>query len=161
MFWSDRDNFQDILSLPIHSGQLGISGAIDLTPDFTSNWKSTLTRENFNIATVVCAYTGEAYTDLPTVERTVGFIPSATRDQREHRTKAASDFAASLGVPGIACHIGFIPHDRTQPDYQAVLNITRRICDHAARHGQTFALETGQEPAASLLNFIEDAARPT
>ncbi len=70
-----------------------------------------------------------------------------------------SDFAAALGVPGIACHIGFIPEDRTSPDYAAVLDITRRICDHAARHGQTFALETGQEPAESLLRFLEDAAR--
>jgi sugar phosphate isomerase/epimerase len=36
----------------------------------------------------------------------------------------------------------------------------RRICDRAARHGQTFALETGQEPARVLLRFIEDVGRP-
>jgi sugar phosphate isomerase/epimerase len=38
--------------------------------------------------------------------------------------------------------------------------LVRRVCDHAAGHGQTFALETGQEPAAVLLRFIADVDRP-
>ena len=38
--------------------------------------------------------------------------------------------------------------------------MVRRVCDHAAARGQTFALETGQEPAAVLLRFLEDVARP-
>jgi len=159
MFWADRDDFAEILALGVRSGQLGIGGGVDLTPEFTSHWKAILAQEHFSIATVVCAYEGESYSDIATVERTVGFIPRSTRDARERRTLAISDFAAALGVPGIACHIGFIPEDRTSPDYAAVLDITRRICDHAARHGQTFALETGQEPAESLLRFLEDAGR--
>jgi sugar phosphate isomerase/epimerase len=36
----------------------------------------------------------------------------------------------------------------------------RRICGRAASHGQTFALETGQEPARVLLRFMEDVNRP-
>src|SRR5579885_3902923 len=69
------------------------------------------------------------------------------------------DFAAPLGVAGRACHIGFIPDDRSDGDYIAVRDMVRRICDHAAAHGQTFALETGQEPADVLLRFIDDAGR--
>ena len=159
IFWAGRDDFSEILSLGVRSGQLGIGGAIDLTPEFAAHWKTALAHANFSIATVVCAYQGESYADIATVERTVGFIPPATRSAREQRTLAASDFAASLGAPGIACHIGFIPPDRTSPGYTAVIDVTRRICDHAASHGQTFALETGQEPAASLLRFLDDAAR--
>jgi L-ribulose-5-phosphate 3-epimerase len=34
--------------------------------------------------------------------------------------------------------------------------MVRKVCDHAAQHGQTFALETGQEPAPVLLSFIQD-----
>jgi sugar phosphate isomerase/epimerase len=41
-----------------------------------------------------------------------------------------------------------------------VREIVRRICDHAAVHGQTFALETGQEPAHVLLRFFKDVDRP-
>src|SRR5262249_5421564 len=45
------------------------------------------------------------------------------------------------------------------PDYIAVREVVRRICDHAAANDQTFALETGQEAADVLLRFIDDAGR--
>ena len=66
----------------------------------------------------------------------------------------------SLGVGSIACHIGCVAEDTEHPDYAAVRDVVRRICEHAAQHGQTFALETGQEPARVLLRFMEDVNRP-
>jgi sugar phosphate isomerase/epimerase len=56
--------------------------------------------------------------------------------------------------------VGFVPEDRNDPDYKAVLAMVRRICDHAAKNGQSFALETGQEPANVLLEFFQDVDRP-
>jgi sugar phosphate isomerase/epimerase len=41
-----------------------------------------------------------------------------------------------------------------------VRDIVARIADEAARYGQTFALETGQEPAGALARFIADVGRP-
>jgi L-ribulose-5-phosphate 3-epimerase len=156
MFWAGRDSLDEIRSIA-DCGQLGISGEIELTREFTAPWKQAA--RSFRIVTVVCAYRGESYADIPTVQATVGFIPHATRAERERRTFAASDFAAELGVPGIACHIGMIPDDRTDSDYIAVRDMVRRISDHAASHGQTFALETGQESAEALLRFLEDTGR--
>jgi sugar phosphate isomerase/epimerase len=89
----------------------------------------------------------------------VGFVPPATRAERESRTLAVSDFAAELGAPGIATHIGFVPDDQHSQDYGAVMEMVRRVCDRAASHGQTFALETGQESAAALLAFLLAADR--
>ncbi len=106
------------------------------------------------------SYAGESYADIPTVQRTVGFIPPATRAEREARTYAISDFAAALGVGSIACHIGYVPEDTAHPDYIAVREMVRRVADYAARNRQTFALETGQEPAAVLLDFLRDVGRP-
>jgi hypothetical protein len=70
--------------------------------------------------TVFAAYKGEDYADIPTVQRTVGFIPPATREERLARTLELSDFSAKLGVSSIACHIGFVPEETTDPDYIAV-----------------------------------------
>jgi sugar phosphate isomerase/epimerase len=159
MFWAGRDDLAEIRSLGVRAGQLGIGPDVALTPEFTAEWKNAIAREQFKIATVVCAYQGENYADIPTVQETVGFIPQKTRDARERRTMEVSDFAAELGVPSIACHVGFVPDDRSDADYIAVRNVVRRICDHAASHGQTFALETGQESAEALLRFIEDTGR--
>lgn len=160
MFWAGRDpreTLAELKTLGFQSGQLGIPGDLDLS--CATAWRDALEVASFHIFTVFAAYNGEDYADIPTVQRTVGFIPAATRAEREARTLEVSDFAAVLGAPGIATHIGFVPEDHSDPDYIAVRDMVRRICDHAAQHGQTFALETGQEPAAVLLHFLEDTSR--
>lgn len=159
MFWAVRDPLERIKALGVRCGQLGIAGDVSLDSAFAARWKEDLAREEFVLVTVFAAYNGENYADIPTVERTVGFIPPATRQERERRTYEISDFAAAIGVNSIACHIGFVPEDEQHPDYIAVREMVRRICDHAAHHGQTFALETGQEPAPVLLHFLKDVGR--
>jgi len=160
MFWAAPDPLQTlrgVKALGLRCGQLGVPG--DLRLDAAA-WKAALEQEQFTLVTVFAAYTGESYADIPTVQRTVGFIPPSTRAEREARTIELSDFAAALGVPSIACHIGFVPEDTADPDYIAVREMVRRVADHAAKHGQSFALETGQEPAHVLLSFFKDVNRP-
>jgi sugar phosphate isomerase/epimerase len=156
MFWAGRDPYETVRELKswgVRCGQLGIPG--DLPLDGAAEvWKQALADENFTVVTVFAAYIGEDYADIPTVQKTVGFVPPATRAERELRTLAISDFAAEMGVPSIATHIGFVPDDRSSEDYLAVREIVRRVCDRAAGHGQTFALETGQESAPVLLEFL-------
>jgi sugar phosphate isomerase/epimerase len=159
MFWAERDNLDMALSLGVRYGQLGIPGGMQLTEAVAADWKRALDAAGFTLVTVFAAYEGEDYADIPTVANTVGFVPPDTRAARLSRTLAVSDFAAQLGVSSIACHVGFVPEDAEHPDYVAVREVVRRVCDHAAGHGQTFALETGQEPAEVLLRFIRDVDR--
>jgi sugar phosphate isomerase/epimerase len=159
MFWTGRDHVAEVKQLGVRCGQLGIDPSFEFTDAAADDWRSALEQEQFTLVTFFAAYAGESYADIPTVQRTVGFIPRATRIERFERTCALSDFAAQLGVPSIACHIGFVPEDRTHVDYVEVRELVRRICDYAARHNQTFALETGQEPAAELLHFLHDVDR--
>jgi sugar phosphate isomerase/epimerase len=161
MFWATPDPvaaIQEAKSLGVRCGQLGIPGDLPLQ-GAAQAWKAALDSGKFTVTTAFCAYTGESYADIPTVEATVGFIPRATRATREARTIEVSDFAAAAGIGGLGCHAGFVPEDPGDPDYIAVRDLIRRICDHAAGHGQTFALETGQEPADQLLKFFEDVDR--
>jgi len=160
MFWAERDDLAVIAALGVRYGQLGIPGGMKLDSAAAAHWKQALAAAGITAVTVVAAYEGEDYANIPTVQRTVGFIPPATRAAREARTLAVSDFAAALGVRSIACHIGFVPEDAHEADYIGVRDTVRRVCDHAARHGQTFALETGQERAGVLLAFIRDVDRP-
>lgn len=163
MFWAGRDpveTLREVKSLGVRCGQLGVPGEVSLDQAARKAWKEALEAEQFTLVTIFAAYKGESYADAPTVQRTVGFIPPATRAEREARTYEISDFAAALGVPSIACHVGFVPEDATSQDYKAVREMVRRVCDYAAKHKQTFALETGQEPARVLLRFIEDVSRP-
>jgi L-ribulose-5-phosphate 3-epimerase len=156
VFWGERDNLAEIRSLGVRCGQFITPGTMPLNRSTAEPWIA----DDFTIVAVFAAYEGEDYADIPTVQRTVGFVPPATRNARERRTVELSDFAKSMGVASIGCHIGCVPEDPTHPDYTGVRDVVRRICDHAAQNGQTFALETGQEPAAVLLRFIQDVDRP-
>lgn len=159
MFWGGGDpaaTVSEQKSFGVRCGQMGIPGDAELQ-GAAAGWKKAL--DDFTVVTLFAAYRGESYADIPTVQRTVGFIPRATRTEREARTFEVSDFAAELGVPGIATHVGFVPEDNRDSEYISVREMVRRVCDHAARHGQTFALETGQESADTLLDFFIDVNR--
>lgn len=162
MFWAGKDpreTLREIKALGIHCGQLGIPGDMPLA-GAADAWREALEEEEFELTTVFAAFAGEEYTNIPTVLRTVGFIPPYTRADREGRMMGVGAFAGMLGVPSIACHIGLIPEDRMHPDYMEVRDLVQRVCDHAMLNDQTFALETGQEPAHALRLFIEDVDRP-
>lgn len=163
MFWAGKDpleTLKQVKSIGVRCGQIGVGGDIALDGAYIAAWKAALPAEDFAVVTVFAAYTGEDYADSPTVQRTVGFIPPATRAEREKRTYEISDFAAAIGAPSIALHVGFVPEDKSDADYVAVRDMVRRVADYAAKNGQTFALETGQEPASILLAFFKDVARP-
>jgi sugar phosphate isomerase/epimerase len=161
MFWGERNPrlaLRGVKSLGLRCGQLGIAGHVAID-EVTPLWKAALAEEEFTITTVFASYEGESYADIPTVQKTVGFIPAETRVAREARTLEVIDLAAGLGVPSFACHVGFIPEDPSSPDRTAVRDIVRRICDYTAERNMSFALETGQEPAHALKTFIEEVGR--
>jgi len=161
MFWARDEPAQairEVKAFGVRCGQLGISGDYSIGGN-TGKWLETLRMERFGLATVVCSYLGEDYTDIPTVLRTVGFVPPVTRAERVARTKYVSDFAAQLSVDSIACHVGFVPEDPKDPAYPQIVDVVRDVSDHCAENNQTFALETGQEPPAVLLRFLRDVNR--
>jgi sugar phosphate isomerase/epimerase len=161
MFWAGRDpgdTLRELKAIGVRCGQIGIPGDLPLE-GAAARWKAALQAEDFPVVTAFCAYNGESYADIPTVKRTVGFIPPQTRSEREKRTLAVSDFAREAGIPSIGTHIGFVPDDDSDIDYMAVRGMVRRMCDYAAKNKQTFALETGQEPADTLQHFFIDVNR--
>jgi sugar phosphate isomerase/epimerase len=162
MFWAGRDpgeTLRELKALGVRCGQIGIPGDLALAGE-AAKWKAALAAEDFQVVTAFCAYNGESYADIPTVQRTVGFIPPQTRAEREQRTYEVSDFAREVGIPSIATHIGFVSEGDYASDYLTVRQMVRRVCDYAAKNHQTFALETGQEPAETLLRFLIDVNRP-
>lgn len=101
-------------------------------------------------------FEGESYADIPTVVETVGLVPPATRDSRLAEMKEISDFAKHLGCGVIALHLGFVPHDPSLELYQQTVSVTQELCSYAASNGQSLHLETGQESAEGLVQFIDD-----
>ncbi len=139
--------------------QLHTPHAEGRTPEAAEKFVRKLKDYGIELTCVFGGFEGESYADIPTVERTIGLVPRETRDARLVEMKEISDFTRLLGCSVIGLHVGVVPHDRGSRDYAEVIDITRQLCDHAARNGQAVHLETGQETAEALLKYIEDAER--
>jgi sugar phosphate isomerase/epimerase len=111
------------------------------------------------VSVVFGGFEGESYADIPTVARTVGLVPPETRAARLAEMMEIADFARLLEVNAVGLHVGFVPHEKSNPLYRDAVAVTQRLCDHCRGNGQNLHLETGQEPADTLLGFIGDVGR--
>ncbi len=118
-----------------------------------------LAQYNIKLSAVFCGFDGESYADIPTVAKTVGLVPPETRAERTKELKEIADFAKVLGCGVIGLHIGFVPHDTQSQLYKDVVKVAQEVCDYCAAQAQSVHLETGQETADDLLQFIGDVAR--
>lgn len=162
MFWAGEDaakTIADVQRFGLRAGQVGFPEGLSLE-GAAERWDAALTAAHFTPVTAVCSYEGEDYSDIPTVLRTVGLVPPETRAKRIAHTKAVSDLASKLGIDSVACHIGFLPHDASDPLYSEMREVALDLCRHCHGNGQSFTLETGQEPAKVLLKFIADVHHP-
>ncbi len=139
--------------------QLHAPHASSRTPARAAEFLAKLKSYGITLTAVFGGFEGESYADIPTVVKTVGLVPTETRAARTKEMKEISDFAKLLGCPVVALHVGFVPHDRNDPLYKDVLAVTRDVCDHCQANGQSLHLETGQETADGLLQFIGDVQR--
>ncbi|MCA9166561.1 MAG: sugar phosphate isomerase/epimerase [Planctomycetales bacterium] len=140
--------------------QLHAPAASTRTPENAERFLARLAELGIQLTAVFGGFEGESYADIPTTQRTVGLVPLDTRAARTAEMKEIADFAALLKCPVVALHLGFIPHSQIgDPAYDAILDVTRDVCDHCRQHGQNLHLETGQETADGLLQFLADVDR--
>ena len=130
------------------------------TPEAVREFTGRLSDLGLKVTVVFAGFDGESYADIPTVKQTIGLVPAATRQARLAELKNIIDFTQLLEVGATGLHIGFVPHDKADPEFNALIEVTRETCDYAAQQGINIHLETGQEPADVLLEFLTAVDRP-
>ena len=149
-----------VKSLGLECCQLSVPAKEWFEEPKISEFKKALEETGVTIVGYFCGFAGERYDDIPTIQQTVGLVVPATRDERLQIVLDNSDWIAKLQAPALLAHIGFVPEDYTDPTYAAVVSAIQQICDRCAKNGQDFGLETGQETAAELKQFISAVNRP-
>jgi sugar phosphate isomerase/epimerase len=145
--------------LEVPSIQLHTPHAAGRTPQAAEKFLRQLDDFGIELTCVFGGFDGESYADIPTVEKTIGLVPVATRSARLIEMKEISDFSRLLGCGAIGLHLGVVPHDTKSQEYAEVVDAARKICDHASLNEQNVHLETGQESADALMQFINDVQR--
>lgn len=143
-----------IRELGVPTIQLHAPHAGNRTAQRAAELRDQLAKMDVSLTAVFGGFEGESYADIPTVVRTIGLVPKATRASRLAEMKEIAQFAKGLDCDTVALHLGFVPEDDSDPEFSGIRDVTRELCDFCDQRGQYLHLETGQETAAGLLHFI-------
>ncbi len=105
------------------------------------------------------SFPGEDYSTIDSIRRTGGFIPDDLWTRRKQLVADAAGLGAELGLKSIATHVGFVP-PRGEPGYGVIRLRVLDVAATLARSGIDLLMETGQEPADELKEFLLDLAAP-
>jgi L-ribulose-5-phosphate 3-epimerase len=138
--------------------QLGLAGLSVLGDKKKLHELDHLKAAGISITGGMVGFQGEDYSTIANIRRTGGFVPDADWPARKSITEQAAALARDLGLPHISAHVGFVP-PRGQGNYTVVRDRIREIADMFARHNLSLLMETGQEKAEELLEFLHDLQR--
>jgi sugar phosphate isomerase/epimerase len=156
---SPKEKFEMLGQLGVHSCQILLHQSM-LQNGLEKKLAEFTLKQGIEITTIFCGFDGESYQDLPTIQTTIGLVPESLRKSRVAEMKEIAKVAHRLGVPAIALHIGCLPSDRKSANYRDIVQSTQEVVDFVASLGMKLTLETGQETANHLKEFIQDVGRP-
>ena len=125
-------------------------------PEAAAKLQAALQRYSIEATSLVVTGPGPEKYDFYQGPLTIGLVPAQYRAERIEHFKRASDFAKTLGIPGLQGHCGFIPENPNDPLYQDVVKAIREVAGYCRENGQKFRYETGQETPITMLRAIED-----
>lgn len=138
--------------------------ALDPLREAPHLWRETTAlfqQHNIAIVSGMFGCVGEDYSTLDTIRLTGGIAPDATWAQNWQNLQTIVAFAQRLGLKLVTFHAGFLPHDEQDPSYAKLRQRLGEVADIFAARNIAVALETGQETAAVLREFLEKLNRPT
>jgi L-ribulose-5-phosphate 3-epimerase len=138
--------------------QLGLAGLSVLDDKRKLHELDHLRAAGIAITGGMVGFQGEDYSSIANIRRTGGFVPDQDWAVRKSITQQAAALARKLGLSHISAHVGFVP-PRGETNYQTVRDRIREIADLFAAHQLSLLMETGQEKAEELLEFLHDLAR--
>ena len=107
------------------------------------------------LTATMISFSGEDYTNIAKIHETGGYLADTTWPLRRQLTAAASKLTAELGARFLTTHIGFVPA-KDAAGYAVMLDRMRQITSDLQRDLVTLLLETGQEKATALREFLVD-----
>ncbi|MBI2300707.1 MAG: sugar phosphate isomerase/epimerase [Armatimonadetes bacterium] len=152
------ESFKKLRDLGFSTCQLGgppesyVSG-----PDaerLTDQFREALAATGVTVTSVFIMYSGHVW-DLVKGPNTIGLVPADKRGARVVQAVRVSNWARSAGIDAVTSHIGFIPEDPDDPNFPPFVETMQALVDYFIDNGQTFAFETGQETAATLVRTIQ------
>jgi L-ribulose-5-phosphate 3-epimerase len=149
--WSLGNDFEKIAGAGVDCVHLAVAPALENGDD---KYLAKVAKSNLKITAAMINFPQEDYSTLESIKATGGIVPDdCWWDNRELALRAI-ELTAELKVQFLSMHFGFI--DMQNPARaKTLIERTRMLADNADEHNVTLLMETGQESAAELRDFLE------
>jgi L-ribulose-5-phosphate 3-epimerase len=156
-------NPQDLLAKLQETGIQRAQLALDPLREDSAVWGSaarTLRQNGIEIVSGMFGCVGEDYSTLETIRLTGGIAPDRTWEQNWKNIQSTAALAQKLELKLMTFHAGFLPHDSGNPNVAKLQDRLAQVAEAFSTRGIELALETGQEDAPVLLEFLQKLNRP-
>lgn len=125
------------------------------TKDNAHVLKELFEKNGITVSAFWCGWEGPRLWNFYDGPVTLGLVPREYRAMRMKNLCDGADFAKILGVTDIATHMGFIPEDPNDPNFNSFCNSIRFVAAHLKKNDQYLLFETGQETPVTMLRCFE------
>ena len=158
--WSLANDFDKLGALreqtKLNHIHLAISPALS---ESSENYLERVRKDGWNITATMIDFGQEDYSSLESIKATGGIVPDQYWQANSKRVFDAIDITAELGVKYLSLHFGFL--DLTDSDRaEKLCDKVKVLADQAAQKNVQLLMETGQESAAELRQFLEELSHP-
>jgi len=141
--------------LGIEHTQLALGGLVQLDDKRKHQELGALRAGGIKLTGGMMGFADEDYSTIARIRQTGGFVADETWPVRKALMKQAGNLAAELGITLLTSHIGFVPPS-SEPKYNTMVERVCEIAGPLRELGITLLMETGQESAPELLQFLND-----
>jgi L-ribulose-5-phosphate 3-epimerase len=150
-----RELTQSIRDLGLSHFQLALAPFLFLDDKQKHFELGQLRKSGLTITAGMISFPGEDYSTIARIRATGGYLPDESWPLRKQITIQAGKLAQELCITLLTTHIGFIPQSN-HADYPRLIERIAEITQILGNHNITLAMETGQEEASELLQFLND-----
>jgi L-ribulose-5-phosphate 3-epimerase len=154
-----EDLLARVKDLGLEHMQLALGALVQLEPAARRQELKRLRESGIKLTGGMMSFAGEDYSSIERIRQTGGFVPDGDWPLRKRLTLEAAALSGEIGFTTITTHIGFVPLS-SDARHATIVARVRELAGGLARHGVTLLMETGQEPAAELLHFLNEIAAP-
>lgn len=117
--------------------------------------KSMFAKYGIVVSAFWCGWEGPCAWNFYDGQITLGLVPAEYRQMRIKNLCDGSDFAKKLGITDVVTHMGFIPENPYDPNFNSFCVAVRTVAWHLKKNGQFLLFETGQETPVTMLRCFE------
>lgn len=150
-----ESKFQKLVECDFDNCQLNCWNPALFTDENADLINSLCEKYGIKISAFWCGWEGPCVWDFYEGQITIGLVPQEFRQMRIKNLCDGADFAKKLGVVDVATHMGYIPENPLDENFNTLCIAVRTVAQHLKKNGQYLLFETGQETPVTMMRCFE------